>query len=49
MGHLHRHGIGGDARDQPEQKVPEAGMALVFKLGEKIERAGACCGKHERL
>lgn len=49
MQHLHRDRIGGEARDHPQQQVPEPGMALIFELGEEIERRVAGRSHHEGL
>ena len=38
MQHPHHDRSGGEARDHPQQQVPEPGMALIFELGEEIER-----------
>ena len=46
--HLHRDRIGGEARDHPQQQMPEPGMALV-ELGEEIERRVAGRSHHEGL
>jgi len=49
MQHPHRDRIGGEARDHPQQQVPEPGMALIFELGEEIERRVAGRSHHEGL
>jgi hypothetical protein len=49
MQHPHRDRIAGEARDHPQQQVPEPGMALIFELGEEIERRVAGRSHHEGL
>ena len=49
MYHLHRNRVGGEARDHPEDQVPEARVALIAKLGEEIERRIAGRRQHEGL
>jgi len=51
MQHLHRDGIGGEARDHRNSGCKSPGWAFIFKVGEEIERrvAGGDCNSSRHM